>query len=113
MAITTGNATNGIAIAATDTTILTAATATRVSITFASFHEQTGVAETVELFVSTDSSSAAGERLDKLIFAANETIQPVSALIALPAGSFLIGKATTGAVVECNLQFTLYTGSSV
>ena len=113
MAITTGNSSNGVLVLITDTTLVTAAADTRRVITFASLHEQTGAAETVELFVSTDSSSAAGERLDKLVFAANETIQPASLFgLSIPAGSYIIGKGTTGSLVECNITTTLYTGAS-
>ena len=111
MAIKSNNAANGLIIAATDTTLLNPITG-RAAITFASLHEQTGSSETIELFISPDSSSAAGERLDEIVFAANETIQPVSMLITVPDGNFLIAKATTGARVEANISFTQYTGSS-
>ena len=76
-------------------------------------HEQTGAQETIELFVSTDSSSAAGERIDKIVFAADETINPTSlAGLTIPSGSYLIAKGTTGSLVKADLSYTQYTGSS-
>lgn len=110
MAIKTNNDANGVLILITDTTLLTSSASERRAVTFASLHEQTGAAETVELFISTDSSSAAGERLDIINFAPNDTKNPLSMLITIPAGSFLIGKGTTGSLVECNISYTLYNG---
>lgn len=96
----------------TDTTLLNPTTG-RASITFASLHEQTGAQETLELFVSTDSSSAAGERIDKLVFAADETQNPTSlAGLTIPSGSFLIAKGTAGSLVKADLSYTQYTGGS-
>ena len=111
MAIKSNNSAN-VLILITDTTLLTP-TEGRASITFASLHEQTGAQETLELFVSTDASSAAGERIDKLVFAANETISPTSlAGLSIPSGSYLIAKGTTGSLVKADLSYTQYTGAS-
>jgi hypothetical protein len=111
MAITTNNPAN-VLVLITDTTLLNPTTG-RASITFANLHEQTGAQETVELFVSTDSSSAAGERIDKIVLAANETVSPISlAGLSIPSGSFLIAKGTAGSLVKADLSYTQYTGSS-
>ncbi len=109
--IKTNQAANGIVIGSGDTTLLNP-TAGRGAVTFASLHEQTGATETIELFISPDATSAAGERLDTIIFAADETLQPASMLLTVPSGFFLIGKATTGGLVESNISFTQYSGSS-
>ena len=111
MAIKSNNAAN-VLVLVTDTTLLNPTTG-RASITFASLHEQTGAQETIELFVSTDASSAAGERIDKLIFAADETISPTSlAGRTIPSGSYLIAKGTTGSLVTVDLSYTQYSGAS-
>lgn len=111
MSIKSGNSAN-VLVLSTDTVLLNPTTG-RAMITFASLHEQTGAAETIELFVSTDNSSASGERIDKLIFAANETQDPISlAGLSIPSGNFLLAKATTGSLVKAQISFTQYTGSS-
>jgi len=111
MAIKSNNAAN-VLVLVTDTTLLNPTTG-RASITFASLHEQTGAQETIELFVSTDASSATGERVDKLIFAADETISPTSlAGLTIPSGSYLIAKGTTGSLVKADLSYTQYSGAS-
>jgi len=111
MTIKGGNTAN-VLILVTDTTLLNPTTG-RAVITFASLHEQTGAEETLELFISTDASSAAGERIDKLIFPANETQSPTSlAGLSIPSGSYLIGKGTTGSLVKADLTYTQYTGAS-
>ena len=111
MSIKSNNSAN-VLILVTDTTLLNP-TAGRASITFASLHEQTGVQETLELFVSTDATSAAGERIDKLVFAGDETINPTSlAGLTIPSGSYLIAKGTTGSLVKADLSYTQYTGAS-
>ena len=111
MSIKSNNVAN-VLVLVTDTTLLNPITG-RASITFGSLHEQTGAQETIELFVSTDSSSAAGERIDKIVFAADETINPTSlAGLTIPSGSYLIAKGTTGSLVKADLSYTQYTGSS-
>lgn len=111
MTIKSGNSAN-VLILVGDTTLLNPTTG-RAMITAAVLHEQTGASETLELFVSTDASSAAGERIDKLVFAANETQAPISlAGLSIPSGSFLIGKGTAGSLVKAKLTFTQYTEAS-
>ena len=111
MAIKGNNSANGLLILSTDTVLLNPVTG-RANVTFASLHEQTGNSETLELFISPDATSVSGERLEKIIFAADETIQPISMLITIPDGQYLLAKATTGSRVECNLSYTQYTGAS-
>lgn len=111
MAIKGNQSANGILIGTGDTTLLHPTTG-RASVTFASLHEQTGAQETVELFLSSDETSAAGERIDIIIFAANETRQPISMLVTVPDGFYLIAKSTSGGRVEANISFTQYTGDS-
>lgn len=111
MSIKSNNPAN-VLILITDTTLLNPTTG-RASITFASLHEQTGAAETVELFVSADETSAAGERIETVVLAANETKSPISlAGLTIPSGNYLIGKGTTGSLVKADLSYTQYSGDS-
>lgn len=111
MGIKTNISNNSTVIGTGDTVLLSSSALERKAITFCSFHEQTGAGESVELFISTDATSVAGERVDKLVFSPNETKNPISALLSIPANSFLLGKATAGAQVEVNISFTLYDGT--
>lgn len=111
MAIKSGN-TVEVLITSSDTTIINPTTG-RIVISSGLLTEQTGNAETLELFISTDASSAAGERLEKLVFAADEPLDPISLPDrGIPSGSFLIGKATTGNRVKAYITYTQFTGSS-
>ena len=111
MTIKTNVAANSVSILATDTILLNSSADERKAISFASLHELTGLSETVELFISADSTSESGERLDKVSFGPNNTKNPLSMLLTVQGGSYLIGKATNGARVECNISYTLYDGS--
>lgn len=100
-----------ILIGSGDTTILNP-TQGRVLITSASGHEQTGAAETVEFFISANSASAAGERIERASFAANETISLAALRRGIPSGYYLIGNAGTGNLVMVSLTYQQYSGSS-
>lgn len=111
MSIKMGNSVE-VLILATDTTILNPTTG-RVVITSVILSEQTGAQETLELFISTDATSASGERIEKLVLAADETTDPISMPDrGIPEDSFLIGKATTGSLVKAYVTYTQFTGSS-
>ena len=112
MSIKTNQTTDLILIGSSDTTLLNP-TQGRAGISFGSLHEQTGAAETVELFVSTDGTSAAGERIDTLTFAADETKNPISMTgRAIKQNQFLLAKATTGNLVSATVSYTQYSGDS-
>jgi hypothetical protein len=115
MSIKTGNSVNAKQINSNVTVLLTAGSDTRIVITYASFHEQAGAAETIELFASTDSTTTSpSERIDKLTFAADDTTYATSAMIALPAGSSLLATGTDGTFrVAATLVYTEYSGTSV
>ena len=111
MPIMSGNSATAT-VNSSDTTLLNP-TSGRAMITFAILHEQTGNAETVELFISTGATSSAGERIDDLTFAAKESQTPISlAGLAIPSGSFLIAKGGTGGRVFADLTYTQFSGSS-
>lgn len=110
MAIRSGISTGLISVTAADVTLLAAAAGTRIVVTAADFSEHTSAVETVELFLSTDATSASTERIDELIFEADEQKSPISALGAIAEGSFLIANGLTGALVNAKLTYTLYTG---
>jgi len=111
MPIKSGN-TSTVLVLSTDTTLLNPTTG-RAVITSAVLHEQTGAAETVELFISANSASAAGERIDRIVLAANETNMPLAlGGLAVPSGYYLIGKATTGSLAMMSITYTQYTGAS-
>ena len=100
-----------VLILVTDTTLLHP-TAGRAFVSVASLHEQTAAVETLELFISTDATSAAGERIDLLTFAASETKSPGSLIRGIPSGYYLIGKATNGSRVMASLTYTQYSGDA-
>jgi len=110
MPIKSGNSVD-VLITSSDTTILNPTTG-RAMVTMASSHEQTGAAETVEFFISSDSASVAGERIDEVVFSADETIDLTSLIRGIPSGYYLIGKATIGNLVMVSLTYTQYSGSS-
>lgn len=55
-------------------------------------HDTAGAGANVDLFLSNDAASAAGERIDRVQLGANETksFQP----IGVPAGKYLIAKSS-------------------
>lgn len=110
MAITSGN-TSDVLILSTDTILLNPTTG-RAEIYAATLHEQTGAQETVELFISANSASAAGERIQKIVLAANEIEYPISLIRSVPSGYYLIAKAATGSRVFASLTYKQYTGAS-
>lgn len=114
MTIKSGIGANSIVVGSGDTTLLNPSSDERFVVSSGTFHEQTGAAETVELFISPDATSAAGERFQEMKFSPDETKNPVSIYNrAVTAGSFLIAKAATGGRVEANLTFTLYDGDEL
>ncbi len=111
MTISSAQSSN-VAVGSGDTTLLNP-TSGRAMITLGSLHEQTGNTETVDLYISSDATSAAGERIDSLSFAANETKVPSSLQgMAVPSGYYLIGNAGTGARVMASITYTQYSGDS-
>ena len=111
MGIKSGNS-NDELVLSTDTVLLHPTTG-RAVITSAILSEQTGAQETIELFVSSDASSAAAERIEKLILTADETIDPISLPDrSIPDGSYLLAKGGTGSLVTAYITYTQYTGSS-
>lgn len=101
-----------VLVLSTDTTLLNP-TDGRAFITNCTMHEQTANADTVEIFSSTDATSAAGERIDKLVFASEETkYQNALNSKGVASGSYIIGKATTGSRVMVSITYTQYSGSS-
>jgi len=110
MAIQSGNSVD-VLITSSDTTIINP-TNGRILITSATIHEQTSAAETLELFVSTDATSAAGERIETITFSANEIKTPTSLIRGIPVSNYLIGNATNGSRVMVSITYTTYTGDS-
>jgi hypothetical protein len=101
-----------VIVLSTDTTLINP-TDGRILITNCTMHEQTGNAETVEIFSSADATSAAAERIDNLSFSASETkYQNALNGKAVDSGAYLIGKATTGNRVMVSITYTQFSGSS-
>lgn len=108
-----GNNTSGLISAiAADFTILENTTNTRWAVTQIHLHEHGGVGDTVELFKSSNAASAAGERIDNIVLAADETESSAFTTVVLEAGEFLLGNALAGALVNVEAIYTTYTGSS-
>jgi hypothetical protein len=111
MPINSGNAASAVVLI-TDTTLLNP-TPGRAVITSLVLSQTTGAAETIDLFLSSDSSSATAERIERVVLASNETVDPTSmANFAIPEGYYLIAKGTTGSIVTAFLTYTQYSGSS-
>ena len=112
MSIKGNNSSGLISATAVDFTILQNTSTTRWSVNSISLHDYGGVGDTVELFVSADAVSAAAERIDKIVVAIDETDPGLFIPFNLAAGQFLVGKAVTGATVNVNAIYTIYTGDS-
>lgn len=108
-----GNNTSGlISATAADFTILQNTTTTRWAVTQIHLHEHGGAGDTVELFKSANATSAANERIDNIVLAADETESSTFTTFVLEAGEFLLGNAITGALVNVEAIYTTYTGGS-
>jgi len=108
-----GNNTSGlIAATAADFTILQNTTSGRWAVTIINLHDQLGAGDTVDLFVSADAVSAAAERIDNVVLAANETQSSAFTTVVLSAGQFLLGNAVTGGQVAVEAIYTTYDGDS-
>jgi hypothetical protein len=111
MAIKSGNSAEALVLI-TDTTLLSPTTGRGV-ITSLILSEQTGAGETIELFISTNASSVAAERIETITLSANESTEPLSMPDrGIPDGSYLIAKGTTGSIVTAYLTYTQYSGAS-
>jgi len=110
MTIKTNVAANSVLITTADTVLLNSGADERKAISFASLHEQTGQAETVELFLSATAVSAATDRIGKVSFSPNNTKDPLSMHLVVEAGKFLIAKGSNGSRVKSNISYTLYDG---
>jgi len=108
-----GNNSSGLkAVGVSDTTILQNTTSTRWVVTSINLHDQFGNGDTIELFVSADSSSASAERIDKIVLAVDETKSSSFTPVALQAGEFLLGNAVTGGEASAEAIYIAYTGDS-
>ena len=108
-----GNFSSGlVAIPAGDVTILQNITSNRWVVTAVHVHDQTGVGDTVELFVSSDAISAPAERIDKLVMAVDETKDSAFVPVVLEAGEFLLGKGVVGGLLVVEAVYTKYDGDS-
>lgn len=97
MSIKSGQMTGLIALtAATDLTIANPDPKTTEEYYNLVVQDSAGTGATVELFLSDDSTSAAGERIDRVVLAANETKSFLP--VGVPASKFLIAKADAAGV---------------
>ncbi len=111
MTIKTKLTTGTIDILATDTVIFTVSAGERIAIS--AMTSDSTAATFVEYFSSPDNTSAAGDRLSKLTFAVDDTLD-VSALIShgFTAGTRIIAKGNaTG--VNVTMSYTEFTGDDV
>lgn len=111
MAIKTKLTTGTIDILASDTVLFTVDSGTRIAIS--AMTSDSTAATSVEYFVSPDNTSASGDRLSKLTFAVDDTLD-ISALISLgfSAGDRIIAKGV-GTGVNATIAYTLYSGDDV
>lgn len=106
-----GGAAGVVAIAATDTTIANPGAGTTFDVYEFYAHDRSGTGTTLEIFVSSDAASAAGERVRYVSIGANET-KTLEGL-TVPAGYFLIGKAGAADRINITGKYTYRDGSSV
>jgi len=105
-----GGASGLVAIAAADTTIANPSTGTTFEIYQLYVHDRGGAGGTLEVFLSSDATSAAAERVRYISVGVNET-KTIEGL-TIPAGYYLIGKAAaTG--LNVTGKYTYRDGSSV
>ncbi len=112
MSIKGNNSSGLVAIPSGDVTILQNITTTRWAVTAIHVHDQLGVGDTVELFVSADATSAAGERIDKLVLGVDETKDAAFVPVVLQAGEFLLGNGLAGGQLVVEAIYTIYDGDS-
>lgn len=114
MTIKSGIADNNNLLASGDNTLLSPSADQRMTVTSGAFSETTGAAETIELFISPNATSASGKRFAKMVFSPDEDKSPVAIFNrAIGAGNFLVAKATNGNRVNADLTFTLYDGDDL
>jgi hypothetical protein len=85
-----------IALAAADNTVYQAAAGTSAEFYNLVIAETAGATATVDLYLSADATSAAGERIERISLGANETkvFQPVG----VKASQYLLAKPSTAAI---------------
>lgn len=100
MSIKSGQMTGLVALtAATDQVIANPAALTSQEFYNLVVQDTAGAGDTVELFLSDDATSAAGERIDRVVLGASETKAFLP--VGVPAGKFLIVKAgVTGTTIH-------------
>lgn len=106
-----GDSAGIVAIAAADTTIANPETGTAFDIYEFYAHDRSGSGTTLEIFLSSDATSAAGERVRYVSIGANETKTLEG--ITVPAGYYLIGKAGAADSINITGKYTYRDGSSL
>lgn len=97
--------------AGADFTILQNNTSGRWAVTIINIHD-IGGGDTLNLFVSNDATSAAGERIDQVVLAANETKPSLFTTVVLSPGQFLLGNAIGANLLNIEAIYIAYDGSS-
>lgn len=115
MSINSGRAIGGsaglVAITNADTTIANPGTGTTFDVYELYVHDRSGTGTTIEIFLSSDATSAAAERVRYVSVGANET-KTLEGL-TIPAGYFLIGKAAVTDRLNVTGKYTFRDGSNV
>lgn len=110
MAIKSGQTINKTTMSASaDNTVVSCSASETKEVYSLIFHDQLGGGATVELFLSSDAASAAGERVDNIVLGANET--KASKLIGVGQSQFLIAKPT--AAINYHGAHTLRNGADI
>jgi len=112
MAVKSNLSSGLIAVGNTDTTVLENAGTGRWVVYSINLHDYGATGEDVELFVSADATSAAGERIDIITIGADETKPGIFTPVALDIGQFLIAKGSAGSTTNIEAVYTAYSGSS-
>lgn len=112
MSVKGNNSSGLIAVPAGDVTVLQNTTTTRWAVESVNLHAISAVGDTVDLFKSANATSAAAERIDRLVLAGDDTPSSLFTPFNLAPGEFLIANAVTGALVNIEAIYTAYTGDS-
>jgi len=111
MAIKSGQPIDRVEMTATtDSTVVSCGASETKEVYSLIFHDHGGAGATVELFLSSDATSAAAERIDNIVIGANET--KLANSISVAQSQYLIAKPSAGSI-NYHGAYTLRNGGDV
>lgn len=111
MAVKSGQPINRVEMtASTDSTVVSSSASETKEVYSLVFHDRGTTGGTVEIFLSDDATSAAAERVDKIVLGAGET--KISKPISVAQSKFLIAKPDAGNI-NYHGTYTLRNGADI